>query len=58
MSAHPKPMEPMARADAYRASMMKTHAGRRRYTDRQMRRMRKKEAHLFALTGNPRVRIH
>jgi hypothetical protein len=51
-------VDPMVRADAYRASMLRTHAGRRRYTKRQMRRMRHKENRLFGRTGNPSVLRH
>jgi hypothetical protein len=52
------PMDPMKRADNYRKSMRLTHAGRRSYTARQMRRMRHKENHLAALTGDTSVRRH
>jgi hypothetical protein len=52
------PMDPRKRADGYRDSMLKTHAGRRSYTARQMRRMRKKENRLAHVTGDATWRIH
>jgi hypothetical protein len=52
------PVDPDARSLAYRESMRRTHAGRRRYTARQMRRMRHKEARLAGITGDPNVRRH
>jgi hypothetical protein len=53
-----KPMDPGRRATGYRESMRRTHAGRRSYTRRQMRRMRHKENRLAKLTGDLSVRIH
>lgn len=38
-----KPMDPDTRSLYYRIRMTVTHPGRRRYTARQMKRMRKKE---------------